>query len=85
MSGIRRYCHGIDDLNRAVVVGGFETRLTRRSIRAHLIEASKGTALRQQAGYTTAILSLSHSSKAFKQGLPIREEAIYGLAQRSQT
>ena len=39
-----------------------------RSMRAHLIEASKGHALRQQAGYTTAILSLSRSNRALQYG-----------------
>ena len=39
-----------------------------RSMRAHLIKASKGRALRQQAGYTTAILSLSRSTSALQYG-----------------
>ena len=39
-----------------------------RSMRADFIEASKGAALRQQAGYTTAILSLSRSTRALQYG-----------------
>ena len=39
-----------------------------RTMRADLIEASKGDALRQQAGYTTAILSLSPSTSALQYG-----------------
>jgi hypothetical protein len=46
-----------------------------RSIRADFIEARRDTTLRQQAGYTEAILSLSSPA----QRLAKWEEILYGL------
>jgi hypothetical protein len=46
-----------------------------RTMRAYFIEARRALPLHQQAGYTTAILSLSRQPR----GLANWEETIYGL------